>query len=72
MNVFGSVVLRASINEKYNAVTFREFLTSMSPVSGEVYMAPDSVKYHHANLLKDFPGSNSRIILGFFLHIILS
>ena len=60
-----SGVLGASIAEKYNAVTFREFLMGISPVSGEIHMVLDNAKYHHANLLKEFLESNSHIILEF-------
>ena len=70
ISVFGAVdpysgVLKASITEKYNAVTFREFLMSISPMSGEIHMVLDNAKYHHANLLKEFLESNSHIILEF-------
>ena len=68
--MFGAVdpcsgVLGASITEKYNAVTFREFLMGISPVSGEIHTVLDNAKYNHANLLKEFPESNSHIILEF-------
>ena len=39
------------------------FLTTISPVSGEIHMAPDNAKHHHANLLKDFLENNQHIIL---------
>ena len=68
--VFGAVdpysgVLSRIITEKYNAVTFRAFLMSISPVSGKIHMVLDNAKYHHANQLKDFPESNPHIILEF-------
>ena len=68
--VFGAVdpysgVLGASIAEKYNAVTFREFLMGISPVSGEIHRVLDNTKYHHANLLMEFLESKSHIILEF-------
>ena len=48
ISVFGTVdpysgVLGASIIEKYNSVTFREFLMGISPVSGEIHMVLDNV-----------------------------
>ena len=70
ISVFGAVdpssgILRTEITEKYNAITFREFLMSISPVSGEVHMILDNAKYHHANLLKEFLDANPHIILEF-------
>ncbi|MFG1520144.1 MAG: transposase [Thermoplasmataceae archaeon] len=38
---------------------------SISSISGEIHMVLDNVKYHHANLLKEFLESNSQIILEF-------
>ena len=70
ISVFGAVdpssgILGTEITEKYNAITFREFLMSISPVSGEVHMILDNAKYHHANLLKEFLDANPHIILEF-------
>ena len=70
ISVLGAVdpysgVLRASITEKYNAVTFREFLMSISTISGEIHMVLDNAKYHHASLLKEFLDANTHIILEF-------
>lgn len=61
-----SGALSTSITEKYNATTFREFLITISPMSGEVYMLPDNEKYHHANLLKEFLENNSPLCLNSF------
>ena len=68
--MFGAVdpfsgILRTEITEKYNDITFREFLMSISPVSGEVLMILDNAKYHHANLFKEFLDVNPYIILEF-------
>ena len=51
----------------YNAITLREFLMSISPVSGEVHMILDHAKYDRANLLKEFLYANPHMILE-FLH----
>ena len=50
----------------YNAITLREFLMSISPVSGEVHMILANAKYDRANLLKEFLDANPHIILEFF------
>ena len=70
ISVFGAAdpssgVLKTEIREKYNTITFREFLMIISPISGEVHMIPDNAKYHHASLLKEFLDANTHIILEF-------
>ena len=74
ISVFGAVdqpsgTLRTEVTEKYNAITFREFLMSISPVSGEVHMILDNAMYHHANLLKEFLDANPHIVPKPYRHI---
>ena len=67
MSIFGSVdsargVLHTQITEKYNALTFKAFLMSISPVKSENHMILDNAKYHHALLLQDFFERNPNVI----------
>ena len=70
ISVFGSVdpmsgSLHTQIAEKYNALTFNEFLMSISPVRSEIHLILDNAKYHHALFLNDFLERNSNILLEF-------
>jgi len=57
--------LRTQFTEKYNALTFKEFLMSISPVNSEIHLVLDNAKYHHALLLQEFLERNPNIILEF-------
>ena len=70
ISIFGSVdpargVLHTQITEKYNALTFKAFLMSISPVKSEIHMILDNAKYHHALLLQDFLERNPNVIREF-------
>ena len=70
ISVFGAVdpnsgILRTSITDEYNAITFREFLISVSPVSCEIHLILDNARYHHASILNEFLENNPHIILEF-------
>jgi len=54
---------KVSLSGKGKEITVREFPVTISPISGEVHMVLDNAKYHHANLLKEFPENNPHIIL---------
>lgn len=70
ISVFGSVdpgsgVLHTRITEKYNTLTFREFLMSTSPVKSGAHLILDNARYHHASLLKELLDQNTNIMLEF-------
>jgi transposase len=70
ISVFGAVdpctgIMRTGITDKYNAITFREFLMIISPLSGEIHMILDNARYHHARILNEFLENNPNIILEF-------
>ena len=58
-------VLPTQITEKYNALMFKEFLMSISPLKSEVHLILDNAKYHHASPLKEFLELNTNMILEF-------
>jgi transposase len=70
ISVFGGVdpnngIMRTSITDKYNAITFREFLMSTSPVCGEKHLVLGTAGYHHSSVLNEFLENNSHIMLEF-------
>ena len=72
ISVFGagdpnSDIMRTSIADKYNTITFREFLMSASPEYGEIHLILGNARFHHSSVLNEFLENNPQIILEFLL-----
>jgi transposase len=46
--------MRTGMKEECNALPFTDFLTGVSPVTGETHLVKGSAKYHHTNMLGGF------------------